>query len=297
MINDGLDGRICPQGTPDWIGERTLWLKDYVSDPNNLSAFTYDPPPGLTSKSFGQMDGRATEDCLFLDVLVPEIVYNNRTINATTGGAPVMVYAYGGEYVSGYKQSPGSPATLLQRSMLNPETSPGVIWVQMNYRLGALGWLAGPTFAASGGTINAGLYDLSLGLGWVQQHIYMYGGDLSRVTLLGESSGAAMTVYQITAYGGTRGDAPFQQAYVNSPASTPQISAYRMEENYQQVLKLANATSLAELRSLSSAQVIAATEEMAFYASYGFGDTAPVVDGLIIPQLVSKIRFIQVMVK
>lgn len=260
--------------------------------PGNISIFTDDPPPGSSTKPFGQMDGRATEDCVFLDVLVPEVVFDNRTVNATTGvnatgGAPVMVYAYGGGYLSGYKGANGDPTGLLQRSMVNPQTSPGVVWVQVNYRLGALGWIAGPTFSDEGGTENAGLYDLSLALEWIQQYIHLYGGDPNRVTLMGESSGAAMTVYQVTAYGGTRGDAPFQQAYVNSPASSPQTSAYRSEEYYQDFLRYANSTSLADLRNLSSEQAIAATELLAFHAPYGTGNTAAVVDGLIIPELVS----------
>lgn len=171
--------------------------------------------------------------------------------------------------------------------MSNPQTSPGIIWVQMNYRLGALGWSAGPTFSESGGVENAGLYDLSLALEWVQQNIHFYGGDPKRVSLNGQSSGAAMTVYQITAYGGTRGDAPFQQAYISSPAATPQFSASRMEEDYQQFLGYANVTSLAEVRNLSSAEMINAVELMAFNSPYGTGNLAPVVDGLIIPELVS----------
>jgi carboxylesterase type B len=48
------------------------------------------PPPPL--------DGRITEDCLVLDVLVPQKVFNTRTINKqgvkTAKGAPVLVWIY-----------------------------------------------------------------------------------------------------------------------------------------------------------------------------------------------------------
>lgn len=49
----------------------------------------------------------------------------------------------------------------------------------MNYRLGAFGWLSGPTFQEDG-TANAGLYDQRFALEWVQKHIYKFGGDPNR---------------------------------------------------------------------------------------------------------------------
>jgi hypothetical protein len=58
----------------------------------------------------------------------------------------------------------------------------------MNYRLGAFGFLAGPT-VQSNRTANAGLYDQRLALEWVQTHISKFGGDLSQVTIMGESAG------------------------------------------------------------------------------------------------------------
>lgn len=67
----------------------------------------------------------------------------------------------------------------------------------MNYRLGAFGWLSGPTFQADG-TANAGLYDQRFALQWVQQHIAKFGGDPKRVTVFGESAGGGSIMHQIT---------------------------------------------------------------------------------------------------
>ena len=55
-------------------------------------------------------------------------------------------------------------------------------YVSLNYRLGAFGWLSGPSLQANG-TANAGLYDQRLALEWVQQHISKFGGDPQRVTV------------------------------------------------------------------------------------------------------------------
>ena len=60
--------------------------------------------------------------------------------------------------------------------------------VSLNYRLGALGFLATSDKAASG---NYGLKDQILALKWVQKNIAAFGGDPDNVTLMGEDSGAA----------------------------------------------------------------------------------------------------------
>jgi hypothetical protein len=94
---------------------------------------------------------------------------------------------YGGGYTAGSKGGSGNPGGLIKASQARGGN--GIIYVAMNYRLGALGWLAGPTLQAAGGVSNAGLYDQRLALEWVQEHIHKFGGDPSRVTVMGESAG------------------------------------------------------------------------------------------------------------
>ena len=72
-----------------------------------------------------------------------------------------------------------------------------MIYVALNYRLGAFGWLSGPSFEQNG-TSNVGLYDQRLALQWVQQNIAKFGGDPKRVTVMGESAGAGGITHQIT---------------------------------------------------------------------------------------------------
>jgi len=87
--------------------------------------------------------------------MVPITIYNNRTRGY---GAPVMVWLHGGGFTLGSKNS--NSAGILSRSQSNGE---GVIYVAANYRLGAFGWLAGPTFQ-SNGTANAALPDQHMAL-------------------------------------------------------------------------------------------------------------------------------------
>lgn len=198
VVNDGQTGVICLQGKPLWNGERTLFTDAYLKG-ENLSAFINTPPPGLNASSFSfHKDPRATEDCLFLDVIVPTRVFDNFS---ASHGAPVMVWIFGGGFYAGSAESQGNPAGLLKASQTNPSTAPGVVYVAINYRLGAFGWLSGPSFQNSNGTANAGLHDQRFALEWIQKNIHLFGGDRKRVTIMGGSAGAASVMHQVRVLG------------------------------------------------------------------------------------------------
>lgn len=59
------------------------------------------------------MDPRTTEDCLFLDVLVPKKVFDKARNEKKV---PVLVWIYGGGYTYGDK-SADSASGLIRRSM------------------------------------------------------------------------------------------------------------------------------------------------------------------------------------
>lgn len=91
-----------------------------------------------------------------------------------------MVYFHGGAFVMGGGASYFfGPDNVVQED---------VILVTFNYRLGAFGFLATDDRASAG---NMGLQDQILVLKWVKRHIARLGGDPSKVTVLGEDSGAA----------------------------------------------------------------------------------------------------------
>lgn len=64
-----------------------------------------------------------------------------------------------------------------------------VILVTLNYRLGVFGFMSLGTPEYSG---NMALKDQQLALKWVHSNIQHFSGDNRRITLFGESSGAAM---------------------------------------------------------------------------------------------------------
>jgi carboxylesterase type B len=77
----------------------------------------------------------------------------------------------------------------------------GFITVEIQYRLGAFGFLSSTEVYTYGGT-NAGLLDQRFAMEWVRNHIQKFGGDPTRVTIGGESSGAGSVMLHSLAYGG-----------------------------------------------------------------------------------------------
>ena len=117
---------------------------------------------------------RQGEDCLFLNVWTP----------AARGPRPlpVMVFIHGGAFVLGAGSAPvNDGGSLAARG--------NVVVVTLNYRLGALGFLAG----GSGEDRlegNYGLRDQQMALEWVRANAHAFNGDAGAVTLFGESAGA-----------------------------------------------------------------------------------------------------------
>ncbi len=117
-----------------------------------------------------------SEDCLYLNVWTPLFDH--------VGKIPVIVWIHGGGNVEGSSQIPPLGPALARK---------GVIVVSIDYRLGVLGFLAHPALSAESPhhtSGNYGLLDQIAALAWIQENITAFGGDPSRVTILGESSGA-----------------------------------------------------------------------------------------------------------
>ena len=110
-IQTGLPDRICPQANPAWLSTAEQFLALYLAGQTHFNASSFN-----TSDPAGEMppeDPRTTEDCLFLDVVVPKAIFDNA---GKDSGAPVLVWIYGGGYTTGSKSSWGNPAGLLARS-------------------------------------------------------------------------------------------------------------------------------------------------------------------------------------
>ncbi|KAL6721056.1 hypothetical protein ACLMJK_000156 [Lecanora helva] len=284
-VNDGSIGVVCPQANPAWELIAEEFIPDYLQRrPFNLSAA--EAILSSMSSSLPKQDPRTTEDCLFLDVLVTQSTFQ-QTSNTTTSaaGSPVLVWIYGGGYTFGEK-SAYNAAGLIKASQAT--SSDGVIFVSLNYRLGAFGFLSGPTLQ-SNGVANAGLYDQRLALEWVRDHIHLFGGDPNRVTVIGESAGGGSIMHQITAFGGNSGPAPFQQAVLQSPGFQNVVSNFQEEQTFDDFLSLLNVSTLDEARQLPSTALITANIIQVAKSPYGLFTYGPVVDGVFAPAIPGKL--------
>ncbi|MCL7715325.1 carboxylesterase/lipase family protein [Stenotrophomonas mori] len=141
-----------------------------------------------------------SEDCLYLNVWTPTL---------DSGAAlPVLVWVHGGATRSGQ----GGAAAVDGRRL----AARGLVVVTLNYRLGALGGLAHPALEdpETGMCANWGLQDKLAALRWVADNIAAFGGDPAKVTLGGQSSGAANVA--LIAHN-RLGDGLFRGAIAHSP--------------------------------------------------------------------------------
>ncbi|CAD0203924.1 unnamed protein product [Chrysodeixis includens] len=120
---------------------------------------------------------KGDEDCLFLNVYTPALPDKMSGYNPKLA---VMVWIHGGAFAMG-----SGNAFLYGPDHL---VGAGVVLVTLNYRLGALGFLSLENEEVSG---NMGLKDQVMALKWVRDNIEAFGGDPGRVTIFGESAGAA----------------------------------------------------------------------------------------------------------
>lgn len=210
------------------------------------------------------------------------LFYSGKCYTGFTRSRLIFTRIYGGGYVSGDKSNNGfyNPAGLINASFANG--GQGIVYVAINYRLGALGWLAGPSFQQQGGISNAALYDQRLAIEWVKDNIHLFGGDPGQITLIGESAGAGSIVHQITAFGGQR-DISFQRAIPQSPVSICISDQFTQENNTMNFFHNLNATSLDDARAASTTDVIQANRHTVYTSTYGQYTLSPVVDSIFVP--------------
>jgi para-nitrobenzyl esterase len=148
--------------------------------PDELAATTLGPACPQPDKS-GNVIGH--EDCLTLNVWAP----------SGASDAPVLVFIHGGGNTQGTASDP-----LYDGAALAARTS--AVVVTLDYRLGALGFLAHQSLnaeSARGVSGNYGILDQIAALRWVQANIAGFGGSPQRVLLFGESAGGVDTLIHV----------------------------------------------------------------------------------------------------
>jgi para-nitrobenzyl esterase len=187
----------APRPPASWSGVRSA-LGEAPWCPQVLSALD-----GVGKKDWGKLVGQ--EDCLYLNVYAPPMSPDA----AKSARLPVMMWIHGGSNVWG-RAAQSDGATLAAKK--------NVIVVIVQYRLGALGWLAHPALRESAqipddATANFALLDHVRALEWIRDNAAAFGGDPSRVTVFGESAGGMDVVALLAS---PRAKGLFQRAIVQS---------------------------------------------------------------------------------
>lgn len=217
---------------------------------------------------FGDMNFRSkdmSEDCLYLNVWTP----------ATSSGdrLPVLIYFYGGGFMAGDGSEPRYDGGSLARK--------GIVTLTANYRLNVFGFFAHPELTqkspnhASG---NYGYLDQAAALHWVRENIAAFGGDPARITVAGESAGSSSVSAQMVS--------PLAKDLIvgaigSSGSLLGMLSPIPLAEAEHNGMAFATrikAPSLAALRALPAAQLLAAT------AGVPFGQFGPALDGYFLPR-------------
>jgi para-nitrobenzyl esterase len=250
----------APQPVTPWKGIKdcTEFAKSPIQGkPNEFGVYT---------REFLIKDEPLSEDCLYLNVWTGA--------KASTEKRPVMVWIYGGGFVSGGTNVPIYDGEALAKK--------GIILVSITYRVGILGFLAHPELTkespnhTSG---NYGLMDMLAALKWVKKNIAAFGGDPANVTIAGQSAGS-MAVNSLVA--SPLGKGLFQKAIAESGASfiAGPFGGTTLKRAEMAGVKTAEglgATSLADLRKLPA---------QALLKQFGGG---PIVDGYVLPESVGAI--------
>lgn len=206
----------------------------------------------------------SSENCLYLNVWTKPGLEK----------APVIVYIHGGAFFIGTGNMPLYGGEEVAKK--------GAVFVNLNYRLGALGFLAHPELTEESPTGASGNYaflDQIAALTWIQKNIDKFGGDPNNVTIVGQSAGGA-AVLALQASPLTRG--LFHRAVamsgggvnVDGPMGSSGLDSAEAEGlKFQEMV---GAKSVADMRHLP-------VDRLVVPRAPGAPRIGPVVDGYVLP--------------
>ncbi|KAJ5618793.1 Carboxylesterase type B [Penicillium lagena] len=195
--------------------------------------------------------------------------------------ASISIWECGGGYANNANGNYNG-SEVVERSGLD------MIFVNFNYRVGALGFLASENVRKDG-DLNAGLLDQRKVLEWVQENIREFGGSKTQVVIHGDSAGAGSVAHHLAAYRGTSSKM-FSGAIAESSFWPTQRTIADMEFQYERFVEDVNCHEaddpLACLRAADIQTIQAANVDKPFPG----GNTnpaplwyfLPVVDGCLI---------------
>jgi len=177
---------------------------------------------GLKCPENNAWTGEFGEDCLNLNIYVPETLMRKVLTGVEFEPVPVLIWIHGGAFFLG-SNADGPDDDNFETNKDDPSffvTEHNVIVVKVNYRVGPLGFYAlqevEDTYQA-----NWGVLDQTLAMEWVNTHIAQFGGDLTRRSLSGCSAGGQSVYVHLTENGAGSSELFDQAVVCAAPTGIP----------------------------------------------------------------------------
>jgi para-nitrobenzyl esterase len=289
QVDSGLlAGKVLDSGVKAWLGI------PYAKPP--VRELRWQPPQPMSWKGVYNADRKmpeciqvlrphninhyfgeepTCEDCLFMNIWAPPDAVEASKL-------PVIIFIYGGG------------GTIGSSGMANYDgeqvAQRGAIFVNFNYRVGIMGFMAHPelTKEQGGHSGNYGYLDQNAALKWINRNIAKFGGDPAKVIISGQSAGAGSVVQQIFS---PLSKGLFRGAVMLSGCNwtgenTPLAKA---EETGLEIQKLLKVNSLDDMRQVPADRILALQSESQVGVSNQGVRTGPVIDGYFMPKTKAEI--------
>lgn len=249
------DLRWKPPQPIKWDG---IWVADrkgpeciQVLRPHDINHYFGEEPSG--------------EDCLYLNIWTPAAAKPGANL-------PVIVFLYGGGGTIG---SSGMAIYGGENAARH-----GAVFVNLNYRVGSLGFMAHPelTKEQGGHSGNYGYLDQNAALKWIKANVAAFGGDPSKVIITGQSFGAssvAAHIFSPLSKGLFRGAAMWSAC--NFMTAGPNLET--AERAGLEMQKRLGAASLQQMRYAPADRILALQAESQVGLSVQGIRTPPLIDG------------------
>lgn len=282
-----LAGKVLPSGVKTWLGI------PYAKPP--VDELRWQPPQPMQWQGVWNADRKmpecmqvlrphdinnyfgeeaTSENCLFMNIWAPPGSHPGSHL-------PVIVFIYGGAF------SIGSAGMTLYGG--EQVAKHGAVFVNFNYRLGILGFMAHPGLSREQGghSGNYGLLDQHAALEWIRGNIAKFGGDPSKVLLMGQSAGARSVTAQIFSplSRGLFSEAVMSSgcSWVSSGFMGPEPTLAQAEQVGLKIQGLLHASSLEAMRQLPADRILAVQAEFQVGANRSGVRTGPIIDGYFTP--------------
>jgi para-nitrobenzyl esterase len=248
---------------PQPISWKGVWTADHkgseciqVLRPHNINHYFGEEP--------------TSEDCLYMNIWAPA--------EAKAGAKlPVIVFIYGGGSTIGSSGMANYDGEAMAKK--------GAVFVNFNYRVGILGFMAHPELSKEQGG-HSGDYaylDQNAALRWVHDNIAAFGGDPDKVVITGQSAGAGSVAAQIFS---PMSKGLFRGAMMSSSCnfSNSGLSLQQAEQIGLDVQKRLGAASLDAMRQVPADKILGLQAETQVGNNTPGVRAGPLIDGYFLPK-------------